>query len=196
MSKKKPRRQWVTKKHSSQDVWFEEDDELRQYFAFNQKLYPESTIEETIQDLVDLGHISVRINDAGNREYKVNIEHLRKAIEQLPDSIRNDPRDIQIHESTARICDYDHDMAMLLSVIIQQNNDLSDQEKGAPWFVKTQDQLTYDTMELVKDFQKSLAQLEAKNFIEVTENGPTQYRYRLNVAAVQAAIDILPEEDE
>lgn len=193
MSKKKrlSRRTWVAKRQPSQEIWLEEDDDMRGYFAFIMKLHPEATIEETIQGLVDLGYLSTRVNAAGKREYRLNTKTLQAALDKLPPELKRHDLDLTVHESVAMICEYDNPMTMLLSVVIKQS-EFEGTTPIPPWIVRTHEQLQRETFGDCPSLQDSFARLEAKHFVEVRENGPSRFCYRLNASAVQTAIDALP----
>lgn len=191
MSKKKPHnRKWIGK-IKEPEIWISEDD-IKGEFDFLQKLHPGREMEEAIQSLVEHGFISIRMGKNGKREYRFNRESVNAALAKLPPEVRNNPREIKIYEDTAIICDYDNELTTLLSVITQQTDELIEDKSVIPWIVKTREQLEHDTMGTVKNLQLAFTRLEAKNFIEITQSGPEQYRYRLNVPVVQAAMNALP----
>lgn len=102
-------------------------------------------------------------------------------------------RGIKIYEDTAVICERDEEMTLLLSVIMEQTDKLFETGASVPWITKTHRELDFDTMGTVKHPQAVLEKLATKNFLELAQNGPEHYQYRLNANVVQAAIDALPE---
>lgn len=110
-----------------------------------------------------------------------------------PSLLRPRGRGIKIYEDTAIICERDEQMTLLLSVIMEQTDKLFETGTSAPWITKTSIELDFDTMRTIKHPQAVLEKLAAKNFLELAQNGPDHYQYRLNTDVVQAAIDALPE---
>ncbi len=102
-------------------------------------------------------------------------------------------RGIKIYEDTAIICERDEEMTLLLSVIMEQTDTLVETGASVPWITKTHRELDFDTMRTIKHPQAVLEKLVAKNFLELAQNGPKYYQYRLNANVVQAAIDALLE---
>lgn len=193
MSKRnRQKRHWIGKMKvpQTQEIWLEEDDELREYMKFIEKLHPETTFEESIQHLVELGFISVRTNAAGKREYKYNRSRVQAELAKLPpDRQRKDP--ITIHYDTAEICDFNNDMTTLLEVVVAQTDKLPEGQEDL-WIERTLVQLQDETFG-IKDIPQAFINLQDKNFVEIAPSKNDTFRYRLNVPVVQAAIDALAE---
>jgi hypothetical protein len=188
MSKKSPKRKFIG--HMKQpEIWISEE-EMQKDLQLVEKLHP-GEIDDAIQSLVDHGFISIRFTRDGKREFSFNKQAVQSALNKIPPEKRSNYK-IKIHEEVAIICGYDNELTTLLSVIIQQTNKLIEHKDTIPWIIKTHKQLTHDVMSITKDLQSALNQLEVRGFVEVAENGPIQYRYRLNIPVVQAAIDALP----
>lgn len=193
MKKKNSRRRFVGKIKQTTEIWISEE-EMREELNLAQKLHPERTIEESIQELIDDGFVRTRFVN-GHREFSLDKAVLNKALNKLPPESRSN-YEVRIYEDIAILCNHDNQATMLLSVIIHQTDRLREHENIIPWIIKTHDHLTHDVMGIVKDIPATMNMLEAHGFIEITENGPTTYRYRLNAAVVQAAINALPERSE
>lgn len=191
MSKKLPRRKFIGKMKQP-EIWVSEE-AMQEDLQLVEKLHP-GEIDDAIKSLVDRGFLNVRFTSNGKREFRFNHEGTQAALNKLPPEKRSNYK-IKIHETVAIICEYDNELTTLLSVIIQQTDKLIEHKDAIPWIIKTHEQLTHDVLSATKDLQSALNQLEAKNFIEVAENGPTRYKYRLNIPVVQAAIDALPKRD-
>jgi hypothetical protein len=194
MSKRLPRRKFVGIMKNPPRIWVSEE-EMKGDLDFLRKLHPGNQTEEAIQSLVDSGYISVRFTRGGKREFSFNKEAVQTALNKIPPEQRSN-YEIKVHETIAIICEYDNELTTLLSVVIQQTNKLTEHKGVIPWIIKTHEQLTHDVLDITKDLQSAFNQLEAKNFVEIAENGPTQYKYRLNVPVVQAAINALPERND
>lgn len=183
------KRKWVGKRRPP-EIWIPED-EVQGEFGFVQKLHPDSSIDEVIAELEQLGHVSVRTNTStGKREFRFNQAAVQAALKKLPPEQRTG-RKINIYEDIAIICDYHHDATTLLSVMIQQTDQLRETDI-IPWIIKSPEQLADETFGTCKDLPAAFTFLETRNFVEIAEQGPPTYRYRLNVPVVQAAIDALP----
>ncbi len=196
MKKKQYKRKFIGK-IQAQDIWISEM-EMKADFKFLQKLHSEKELEESIQFLETQGYINVRLTSEGVREFQINAANLQSALSKIPPEQRSN-RAIKIHEDTAIICDYDNEATTLLSVAIDQTDRLIENKQIVPWIIKTAEQFTIETMGIIKNVPQAFAKLEQKNFLEVAENGPSHYRYRLNISVVQATINALPEkmvEDE
>ena len=190
--KKKSRqskRKWVGKRQPS-EIWIPED-EVQGEFSFVQKLHPDSPLDEVIAELEQLGHVSVRTNTStGKREFRFNQAAVQAALKKLPPEQRTG-REIKVYEDIAMICDYHHDATTLLSVIIQQTDQLRETDI-IPWIIKSSEQLVDETFGTCKDLPAAFTFLQARSFVEIVEYAPPIYRYRLNVQVVQATLDALP----
>ncbi len=167
---------WIGKVRP-QDTWHEEDDELRAYFAFIQKLHPGSSLDNDLAELEELGFISLRTKASGKREYRLNRPNLQAALDKIPPEEKHHGLDLPIYEDTAIICDYDNAMTTLLSVIIKQTDELRE-TNIVPWIIKTHERLILETFGTNTSLADTLSKLEAKTFIEITENGPAQEEAR------------------
>lgn len=189
MKKKKSKRVWVGKIRQA-TIWISEE-EMAKDFAWIQKMHPGTTIEETIDGLVEKGFILSRINN-GKREVTINKGRIDEEIAKLDPDVRNSRRALGFHEDVAIICDYNADATALISTIEQQLMGHS----PSTWLEKTHEEVTQDSIGLVENIPAAMLFLETKNFIELATNGPETFRYRLNVSVVQSALDALPEKDE
>ena len=173
------------------EIWIPEH-AVSHDLQFLEKLYPGEN-EGAISSLIERGYLSVRINPTnGQREFRYNRANFEAALNRLPERSNHH---IKIYEDTAEICHYDSKLTMLLSWIMQQN-DNEGTDDAIPWITRTHEQLQKETMDECEPLAEQLSRLEEMHFIEITENGPEQYRYRLNVAVVQAALDALSESEE
>ncbi|MGH2496564.1 MAG: hypothetical protein ACRDIV_17840 [Ktedonobacteraceae bacterium] len=187
--KKNSRRKWVGKRRPP-EIWIPKD-EVQDELSFMQKLHPDSSLDEVIAELEQMGHVSVRINpSSGKREFRLNQGAIQAALRKLPPEQRTG-REITIHEDIAMICDYHHDATTLLSVMVQQTDRLKETDT-IPWIIKSPEQLEKEIFGTCEDLPAAFAFLKARNFVEIAEQGPQTYRYRLNVPIVQAALDALP----
>lgn len=191
MSKKKhQRRIWIGKiKHHSPEVWVSED-EVKQDLDFVSKLHP-GELESSLHFLEEKGYISIRTSPTGKKEYRFNQDAVQAEINKLPPEKRSN-RSIIIREDMAILCDYNNDATTMLCVAEQQTNKLIERKDIVPWITRSHEQLILDTMGTIDDLIGTLTWLEQKNYIEITQNGPDQYRYRLNLPTIQSALNALP----
>jgi hypothetical protein len=194
MSKRKNKKRTIIGKiRVSREIWIDET-EMQEDLNFLRKLHPGNTMEESIQELIEIGYLSIRMTPEGKRQFTLHQDRVQAAIDKLP-ADRRRGYGIKIYEDTAQICDYDNTLTTLLSLVTQQTDNLIKDKNVIPWINISHEKLVADSMGTISDLSDALLRLEQRNFVELAENGPENYRYRLNVPVVQATLDALPPKD-